>query len=132
MIGKLVFGILLLYLLELIFFVHQTIFVTAQQQEQQQYSFVTQWGTEGDGSGQFNNPAGVAVDSEDNVYVTDVNNNRIQKFTANGTFITSWGTEGEGEGQFSGPEGIDIDSQGGVYVADTGNFRIQVFRPAYS
>jgi sugar lactone lactonase YvrE len=73
-----------------------------------------------------------AVESEDNVYVTDVNNNRIQKFTANGTFITSWGTEGEGEGQFSGPEGIDIDSQGGVYVADTGNFRIQVFRPAYS
>jgi DNA-binding beta-propeller fold protein YncE len=80
--------------------------------------------------GKFNNPAGVAIDSEDNVYITDVNNNRIQKFTSDGTFITSWGSEGEGEGQFSEPEGIDIDPEGNVYVADTGNFRIQVFRPA--
>lgn len=75
-------------------------------------TFITEWGTEGEGTGQFNNPAGVAVDSEDNVYVTDVNNNRIQKFSSDGAFVTSWGSEGEGEG---------------LYVADTGNFRIQVF-----
>ena len=64
------------------------------------------------------------------MYITDVNNNRIQKFASDGTFITSWGSGGEGEGQFSGPEGIDVDPEGNVYVADTGNFRIQVFRPA--
>jgi tripartite motif-containing protein 71 len=62
------------------------------------------------------------------VYVTDVNNNRIQKFGSDGAFITSWGSEGSGEGQFLEPEGIDIDTEGNVYVADTGNFRIQVFR----
>lgn len=63
------------------------------------------------------------------MYLTDVNNNRIQKFTADGTFVTSWGSEGEGEGQISGSESIDVDSEDNVYIADTGNFRIQVFRP---
>ena len=60
------------------------------------------WGSEGEGYGQFKNPAGVALD-------------------------VSEGSPGSGDGQFSEPEGIDVDSQGRVYVADTGDNRIQVF-----
>ena len=39
-------------------------------------------------------PAGITVDSSDQVYVTDNGNpdNGIQKFTDNGTYITGWGT----------------------------------------
>ena len=33
-----------------------------------------------------------SVDSAGNVYVADTGNNRIQKFTSNGTFITTWGS----------------------------------------
>ncbi len=89
--------------------------------------FVTRWGSEGSGDGQFNYPEGIAIDSSGNVYVADTNNHRIQKFTSNGQFITKWGSSGSGDGQFNYPEGIAIDSSGNVYVADTGNDRIQKF-----
>jgi tripartite motif-containing protein 71 len=90
-------------------------------------NFITKWGSEGEGNGQFASLESLDVDSSGNVYVADFGNNRIQKFTSEGTFITKWGSEGEGDGQFSEPEGIDVDDLGHVYVADTGNFRIQVF-----
>jgi DNA-binding beta-propeller fold protein YncE len=69
----------------------------------------------------------VAVDSSDNIYITDTNNHRIQKFSSEGDFISSFGSEGEGDGQFIEPEGVDVDSEGNIYVVDTGNSRIQVF-----
>ena len=90
--------------------------------------FVNAWGSKGSDEGQFLEPAGVAVDSSGNVYVSDFSNNRIQKFTSNGTFITKWGSPGSGEGQFNRPENVAVDSSGNVYVGDTGNNRIQVFK----
>ena len=86
------------------------------------------WGTAGSGNGQFLNGAGgVAVDSTGNVYVTDLGNHRVEKFTSGGSFISSWGSSGTGNGQFSAPEGIAIDSTDNVYIADTGNHRVQKF-----
>jgi DNA-binding beta-propeller fold protein YncE len=68
--------------------------------------------------------------ASDNVYVTDVDNNRIQKFRSTGAFITKWGSEGEGDGQFQCLIGIVVDSSGNVYVTDIENHRIQVFSPS--
>ena len=87
--------------------------------------FITRWGSEGSGDGQFDWPSGIAVDSSGNVYVADTLNDRIQKFTSNGQFITKWGSGGSGDGQFSVPKGIAVDGSGNVYVADTFNDRIQ-------
>ena len=55
--------------------------------------YLTQWGTQGTGDGQFNNPAGVAVDASGNVYVADTDNNRIQVFGSLPVpaTSTSWG-----------------------------------------
>ena len=89
--------------------------------------FVTKWGSDGGGDGQFDTPAGIAVDSSGNVYVVDKYNHRIQKFTSDGQFITKWGSWGSGDGQFIFPSGIAIDSSGYIYVTDTGNHRIQKF-----
>ena len=91
------------------------------------YQFVTKWGSYGTGDGQFDFPCFLAVDSSGNVYVTDQNNHRIQKFTSDGTFVSKWGSQGEGDGQFNYPVGIAVDSSGHVYVADNANYRIQKF-----
>ena len=52
-----------------------------------EYVFNMSWGALGSGSGQFNNPRGVAVNSKGQVYVLDKENDRMQKFTENGVFI---------------------------------------------
>jgi len=91
------------------------------------YKFITKWGSEGSGDGQFWQPHGIAVDSSGYIYVADQEGQRIQKFTAAGTFVTKWGSEGSGDGQFISPTGIGVDSSGYVYVADTGNNRVQKF-----
>jgi tripartite motif-containing protein 71 len=67
---------------------------------------------------------GVAVDSSGNVYY---DNNRIQKFSGNGTFITKWSSEGSANGEFRLLTSLVVDSSGNVYVADSGNDRIQKF-----
>jgi DNA-binding beta-propeller fold protein YncE len=41
-------------------------------------AFLTKWGTQGTGNGQFQSPAGVAVDITGNVYVADTNNHLIR------------------------------------------------------
>ena len=95
-----------------------------------EYQFLGKFGTFGTiDNGTFNVPFGVAVNSfNDNVYVADTNNNRIQVFDGNGNFITSFGSAGSGNGQFSFPFGVAVNpSTGNVYVADTFNNRVQVF-----
>src|ERR671920_624724 len=100
------------------------------EQEQQQYSFLTKWGTTGISFGKFSQPLEIAIDLEGNVYVTDFTSvaNKVQKFTNNGTFITSWGSTGLADGQFINPGGLTVDSAGNIYVGDFGeNNRVQKF-----
>lgn len=84
-------------------------------------NFVTKWGSYGSGDGEFNFGWGgdIAIDSNGNVFVTDLRNQRIQKFDPDGKFLSKWGKSGTGDGQFVGPMGIAVDSQGNVYVTDT-------------
>jgi len=91
--------------------------------------FVTSWGSNVTGNGEFKKPLGIVADSSGLVYVADSRNNRIQVFNASGTFITAWGSFGSGNGEFNLPSDVALDSLGNVYVADTGNHRIQVFTP---
>ena len=87
---------------------------------------------DGDGTAaQFNDPAGVAVDAEGNVYVVDRSNHRIRKITATGEVSTlagnTWGLRnGTGTAaQFNNPHGVTTDSSGNLYVADSLNNRIR-------
>lgn len=91
------------------------------------YVYKTKWGSRGTRSGQFSGPQGIAVDSLNNVYIVDTDNERIQKFDTNGRFITNWGTYGSGDRQFIYPLGIAVDSSSYIYVVDSYNSRIQKF-----
>src|SRR5207247_9317678 len=87
-----------------------------------------EWGANGSGAGPFNDGAsGVAVDGLGNVYATDPNNYRVQKFDSDGNFLAAFGSLGRGQGQFRAlPLGLAVDAGGNVYVSDeTG--RVQKF-----
>ncbi|MFC1600504.1 6-bladed beta-propeller [Patescibacteria group bacterium] len=90
-------------------------------------TFNSKWGESGSDNGQFDSPGGVAVDSNNNVYVSDRGNSRIQKFDSNGNFILTWGSFGTGDGQFYLPMGIVVDNDGNILIADSNNHRIQKF-----
>jgi hypothetical protein len=99
-------------------------------------NFVLMWGrnggdgTPGSGEGEFDGPSGLALDDAGNVYVTDENNHRVQKFRPDGTFLGQWGSEGVAPGQFDGPSGIARGRQGSsevIYVVDHSNHRVQEF-----
>lgn len=53
-------------------------------------------------------PEHVAIDVNGNLYVTDSQNEMIQKFNSQGTFQTKWGGSGTGDGQFTEIEGIAV------------------------
>jgi tripartite motif-containing protein 71 len=86
-----------------------------------------EWGSPGDGPGQFREPQDVATDAQGNFYVSDFSGHRIQKFDSNGNFLLSIGKEGKDEGEFEQPSGLFVDGQGNIYVCDTFNHRIQKF-----
>lgn len=72
-------------------------------------------------------PFGVAVDDEGNVYVTDVGAHRVMKTSPAGERIRTWGGHGLGAGEFVKPRGIAVDDRGRVFVIDHGNHRGQIF-----
>ena len=77
----------------------------------------------------------LAIDSNDNLYVVDNGNNRVQAFniqvsddnTVTATPLRQFGSSGTGDGQFSFPTGVAVDSTGKVYVSDGSANNIQVF-----
>jgi uncharacterized protein (TIGR03663 family) len=90
---------------------------------------VAMFGKAGSGKGEFNEPRGLATDAQNNLYVADTKNNRIQKFSPKGDVLVVWGEQGEKPGQFKDPHGIAVGPDGSVYVADTWNHRVQKFDP---
>jgi len=87
------------------------------------------FGKKGAGNGEFNLPQGMAFDAEDNLWVADTFNHRIQKFTAAGVHLRSYGSQGRGDGFFINPGGVAISNSGRVHVGDARNYRVQVFTP---
>ena len=83
---------------------------------------------------QLNYPIMVAVDSADNLYISDNENNRIRKVTTAGIISTvagigSWGYSGDGApataARLATPHGVAVDSAGNFYIADYYNNRIR-------
>jgi DNA-binding beta-propeller fold protein YncE len=71
-------------------------------------------------------PQCVAVDAQDNIYVTDSEAGYVFVFDSNGKFLRALGSLKGGEGYFKRPTGIAVDSTAQkIYVADT--LRDQVF-----
>ncbi|GAB4236237.1 MAG: hypothetical protein OHK0028_13120 [Deltaproteobacteria bacterium] len=82
----------------------------------------------GIGRESFDRPVDLVRDREENIYVVDRGNNRIEVLDRRGRFVREWGGRGFGKGFFDNPNAIAIDRAAGVlYVVDTGNHRVQKF-----
>jgi tripartite motif-containing protein 71 len=101
--------------------------------------FITKWGSEGTGDGQFTRLEDIAIDSSGNVYVAELGNARISKFTADGKFITKWSNTSNNDTSNNNPAtsaaaatttttnnaliqpwGVAVDSSGNILVDDKG------------
>jgi DNA-binding beta-propeller fold protein YncE len=92
------------------------------------------FGESGTGPGQLQSPRLDAVDAAGDVYVVDLGNSRINKYSPEGKFLLSWGKKGTNPpnakpGEFDEPSGVAVDPSGDVLVADAWNGRIQKFDP---
>ena len=77
--------------------------------------FLLQWGTKGNGPGQFELPHGIALDASGRVYVADRQNDRVQIFDGNGHYITEW--KGKDIGR---PYDLRFAADGTAVIADGG------------
>lgn len=78
----------------------------------------------GSSSGRFN---GIACDSTGTVYVSDIDQNCIKVYTAEGTLQMTFGGCGQGIGELNDPVDVAVDSSDLVYVAERGNLCVSVF-----
>lgn len=85
------------------------------------------FGGYGYGDGQFVRPTAVALDSQQNVYVSDEWLQRISIFDSRGHFLDKWGLRGSAQGQFDRPSGLVFDKEDNLYLVDSANHRVQVF-----
>ena len=74
-------------------------------------------GNKGRNIGEFDHPRGVRYHN-DQVYVCDCGNGRVQVFDSDLNFVRAFGTHGDAPGQFKYPRDIDFDAQGNIYVLD--------------
>jgi len=84
---------------------------------QRKYKFIERREKTKDG---MTTPQCVAVDSQDNIYVTDSDAGKIFVFEPSGKFVRAIGSLKGGEGYFKRPTGIAVDStEQRIYVTDT-------------
>ncbi|GAA4082157.1 NHL repeat-containing protein [Nocardioides kongjuensis] len=61
------------------------------------------------------------------VYVTDVVDDEVIRYSATGTFLGRWGGPGSGDGQLDNPQSIAVAPGGDVYVGERWNNRVSRF-----
>ena len=82
-------------------------------------------GQKGRAEGEFDDPRGVTL-YDNQVYVCDCDNYRVQVFDLDLNFVQSVGSHSNGRGGFNAPYDLEFDTAGNMYVAEYGNVRVQV------
>lgn len=67
---------------------------------------------------QFYKPMDVKVDKDNNLYVLDAGDFRIQKYDPDGKYVSSFCRKGQGPGEFLKADGLVIDKEGNLYIVN--------------
>ena len=84
-------------------------------------------GSASSANGKFNIAIDAAYDSSGNIYATDHNNHRIQKFNSSLVYQAKYGSRSNNS-PFHYPYGMGIDSSDNIYVGDFRNHSIRKFK----
>ena len=75
--------------------------------------FLLEWGGLGSAEGELNFPIGIAINRDDEIFVTDFYNARVQKFSTDGRFLAAFPVS-------AFPGGIAPDREDNLYIAHAG------------
>jgi len=89
--------------------------------------YISEFSTGGTSDGKMVWPTSIALDKDENVYISDEDLQRISIFSKDGEFLAKWGEAGEDDGQLNRPSGIAFDSQDNLFIVDSSNNRVQKF-----
>ena len=87
--------------------------------------YLGQFSGGGTGDGQIMWPSSIAVDQDENLYISDEALQRITILDKKGQFLAKWGTKGKGKGEFDRPASIVFDSGGNLLLVDGLNNCVQ-------
>ena len=88
---------------------------------------LSKFGKAGKEEGELHFPAHMVISADDHLYVCDVMNFRVQKFTLDGKFVRHFGEMGDRPGQFARPKGVAVDREGNIYIVDAAFENVQIF-----
>ncbi len=80
--------------------------------------FLRAFAPKGDGEGEILRIHGLAFDSNQNLFVADVETMRVTSFNHKGEFLNTWGNDGRHVDGFNVPHGLVVDPNGEVFVSD--------------
>ncbi len=84
-------------------------------------------GKSGKNIGELYYPTNMVIGPDNFLYVTEIGNFRVQKFTLDGKPIRAYGEAGDRPGQFARPKGVAVDRHGNIYTVDAAFENVQIF-----
>ena len=91
--------------------------------------FIHKFGEKGTGPGQLNGPMALAVDSKNNLVVSERHNHRIQTFNPTGTSLVIIDGNAYGNGMFQAPWGVALDHLENIHIVTCSSNYVKVFTP---
>ena len=102
---------------------------TADDPQLSEPKFLLAWGQKGDKPGEFYSPIGIAITPEDEIFVTDLNNARVQKFDTSGKHLGGFDLPLDNPPRKTNlAGGIALDADGLIYLSYMGQHKIAVYR----
>jgi acetyl esterase/lipase/sugar lactone lactonase YvrE len=93
-----------------------------------QAKFMRAWGKKGEGPGEFHSPIGLAFNQKDELFVTDLNNARVQKFDTDGKYLGGFDVPRDDAKRKSCMlGGITTDGNGHIYLSFMMQHKVAIY-----
>jgi sugar lactone lactonase YvrE len=95
--------------------------------EVKEVKFLLTWGQKGDKPGEFYSPIGIAINKKDEIFVTDVNNARVQKFSTDGKYLGGFDLPWDAPKRKSNQAGGIAIDDGLIYLSFMAQHKVAVY-----